>query len=275
MNNERIRIAVVGGDRRQELLTTLWQKDGRDAVWIRDARDLPALGAAGLTVFPTPMRRPDGTVGESGIPAEELLRLLPSGSIAVGGRVPEALRAFAAARGVTLLDYTEREDFAIPGALATAEAALALGLTELPITVQGSACLVAGAGRIGMLLARRLALLGAWVTVSARASRDLARIAADGLRPIPTADLAAHAGGFDLLYNTIPAVVFTEEVLSAMRPDALLFDLASSPGGVDWDAARALGRQARAVLSLPARYAPLSAAACLRDCIDHIWEKET
>jgi len=80
----------------------------------------------------------------------------------------------------------------------------------------------------------------------------------------------------DYSFNSITShSATTEEVLSAMRPDALLFDLASSPGGVDWDAARALGRQARAELSLPARYAPLSAAACLRDCIDHIWEEET
>ena len=274
MRNENSRIAVLGGDRRQEILTELLLADGKNVDLILGADDLPRLSRAELVVFPTPMLRPDSTVGNTGIPAEEIFRFLPRGSIAAGGRVTDSCRALAAERDVALLDYTAREEFAVSNALATAEAALALALTELPTTLQGSACLVAGAGRIGMLLARRLALLGAEVTVSARSARDLARIAADGLRPVRTADLAAHVGAFDLLYNTVPAVVFTREVLAVMRPTALLYDLASAPGGVDWHAAKELGRQARAELSLPARYAPCSAAAYLRDSLMQIWEEQ-
>ena len=84
-------------------------------------------------------------------------------------------------------------------AFPTCEGALQLAMEQTAFTLQNARCLVIGAGRIGMLLARKLYALDAQVTVSARCTRDFARIAAAGLHALDTRRLAGHLAGFDLI----------------------------------------------------------------------------
>ena len=61
-----------------------------------------------------------------------------------------------------------------------------------------------------------------------------------------------------------------EEELKELKPECVVIDLASLPGGVDFAAAQALGVKAIQALSLPGRVAPATAAAYLRSTICHI-----
>ncbi len=106
-------------------------------------------------------------------------------------------------------------------------------MEELPITLQGAHTLVLGNGRIGSLLAAKLAALGAHVTVSARSPRDFARIEAAGHSSLHTRFLAGHLTGFDLVINTVPARVLGAAELAELPERCLLLDLASKPGGAD------------------------------------------
>ena len=54
---------------------------------------------------------------------------------------------------------------------------------------------------------------------------------------VHTDEIAEAAQGFDLVVNTVPAAVLTENVLKNIRSDALILDVASKPGGVDFEAA--------------------------------------
>lgn len=268
-----MRIAVTGGDRRQDLLAELLAADGHETQLIHAAEDLYFLDGADLTVFPLPACRDDGTVTDAGLTASELFLHMPHGSVAAGGRIPPSFYGMAELRGVTLHDYTKREDFAIANALATAEGALGIAIMQMDVTLQGAACLVVGNGRIGKLLARKLALLGADVTVSARRADDLTWVKTDGHAAVHTAAVADVAGRFDVIFNTVPVMVLDVPVLEKTRPGALIIDLASKPGGVDFDAAQALGRRTVWALSLPAKTAPRSAAAYVRDSLYHIMEE--
>ena len=77
-----------------------------------------------------------------------------------------------------------------------------------------------------------------------------------GLRAAPLTALAGLAPAFDTVVNTVPARVLTAPVLAALRPGSLIVDLASKPGGTDFDAARRLGHKVIHALSLPAVCAP-------------------
>ena len=96
-------------------------------------------------------------------------------------------------------------------AFPTCEGALQLAMEQTAFTLQNARCLVIGAGRIGMLLARKLYALDAQVAVSARCTRDFARIAAAGLHALDTRRLAGHLAGFDLIFNTVPAPILTTD----------------------------------------------------------------
>ena len=270
---KKMRIAVIGGDRRQDLLAELLAADGHATHLIHTAEALQFLEGSDLTVFPLPACRDDGMVTDAGLTASEVFLHMPHGSVAAGGRIPPPFYGMAELRGVTLHDYTKREDFAIANALATAEGALGIAMMQTDVTLQGSACLVVGNGRIGKLLARKLALLGAHVTVSARRADDLTWIKTDGHAAVRTAEIADVADRFDIIFNTVPVMILDAQVLEKICPSALIIDLASKPGGVDFDAAQALGRRTVWALSLPAKTAPRSAAGYVRDSLYHIMEE--
>ena len=160
-------------------------------------------------------------------------------------------------------------------AFPTCEGALQLAMEQTAFTLQNARCLVIGAGRIGMLLARKLYALDAQVTVSARCTRDFARIAAAGLHALDTRRLAGHLAGFDLIFNTVPAPILTTEVLSDMKPPCFIIDLASLPGGVAADTLLPDGCRVLHALSLPGKVAPLSAARAVFDTVDTILHGDT
>ncbi len=168
-------------------------------------------------------------------------------------------------RKSTSADYYTREEFAVRNAVPTAEGAVEIAMREYPGTVSGSRCLVAGFGRVGKTLARMLLGIGAQVTVAARKPADLAWIESLGCHPIQTAQIGG--GDYDMIFNTIPAMIFNRHVLSELRGCSLLVDLASAPGGVDFEAAEKIGIKAILAPSLPGRVAPKTAGEIIRDTV--------
>lgn len=159
-------------------------------------------------------------------------------------------------------------------AVPTAEGAIQLAMEELPVTIQGLRALVIGNGRIGRAVAGRLSCLGADVTVSARRADDFARIETACWHALDTRQLTGHLAGFELVVNTVPAPVLGAAGLAELPSDCLLIDLASKPGGIDFDAAAALGRRVIWALSLPGKVAPISAARAIRDTLYTILQEE-
>ena len=76
--------------------------------------------------------------------------------------------------------------------------------------------------------------------------------------------------GYDLILNTVPARLLEEETLRDLKPGCLVLDLASKPGGVDFEAARRLGVKAVWALSLPGKVAPVTAARAIKSTIYNI-----
>ena len=68
----------------------------------------------------------------------------------------------------------------------------------------------------------------------------------------------------------MPARVLGEAELAELRPDCLVIDLASKPGGVDLDAAARLGKRVVWALSLPGKVAPVSAGRAIQQAIYHL-----
>ena len=75
---------------------------------------------------------------------------------------------------------------------------------------------------------------------------------------------------FQLILNTVPTRLFGENELSLLDKNALFIDLASAPGGVDFQAAEELGIRAIPALSLPGKTAPDTAAAILARTVRNI-----
>ena len=231
-----MKIALLPGDNRQEILGELLKTDGFEV----------------LPYAP-------------GIPADAYLFPLPTGGHPVLSALPHnALALTALAQGhyphIRLRDYFAAEAVQLRNAAITAEAALTVAQTHRDRVLLGSKVLVLGYGRIGQALAPRLRALGAEVTVYAR--RPEARMLAMNAGCCALPALPERVVGFDLVFNTVPA-----QVLPA-APDCLTVELASAPGGFR-DA-----RGVVSASGLPGKYAPRSAAEALHDSVKDILRRE-
>ena len=124
--------------------------------------------------------------------------------------------------------------------------------------------------RSGKLTAQRFLALGARVSVAARRCDQLAWAQASGLGAERLDRLGGWLCGYDLIVNTVPARVLDRTAREVLRPDCLIVDLASKPGGVDRGAAGELGLTVIWALSLPGKVAPVTAGGAIRDTIYNI-----
>ena len=147
------------------------------------------------------------------------------------------------------------------------------GDQAVPITSRNP-CLVTGFGRVSQALARMLLGIGAKVFVAARNPRQLEAAAKLGCQTLPLGDLAANIGPMWVIFNTVPALVLTREILKNVRSGAAIIDLASAPGGTDFAAAREFGINAVLALGLPGKVAPLTAGEILASTIPNLIERE-
>lgn len=183
---------------------------------------------------------------------EELCRFLQPGMTLLGGKLEPYTKELSAT-GAGIMDYFTSEALIAANAEITAEGAVSLAMTHLPVTLSGARVLVCGWGRIGQLLAKKLNALGAQVTVSARKPRDLGLISAMGYGAIPTGE-TAYLSSYQVIFNTIPAPVYHHQDLQRTSPECLLIELASCCGLEADESPRYIKAP-----GLPGKYAPETA----------------
>ncbi len=104
----------------------------------------------------------------------------------------------------------------------------------------------------------------------------LARITEMGLHAFHTESLAQELKNVDLCINTVPAPIITAEVLVEMPLHALIIDLASKPGGTDFQFAEKRGVKALLAPGLPGIVAPKTAGQILaKVLVELIKDQET
>lgn len=119
--------------------------------------------------------------------------------------------------------------------------------------------MVLGLGRTGFTMAKSLQGLGAKVKVGVRSEKDVARAEVMGWEPFLTRDLGDHVSNIDLIFNTIPTMIVTAQILSKMPLSSVIIDLASAPGGCDFRYAEKRGIKALLAPGLPGIVAPKTA----------------
>ncbi len=258
MSLGRVRIAVVGGDEREQEIARLAAAEGAAVTAYGfpcpesiagvelAASPAAAMRGAAYALFPIPGIAADGslfapTAAMPIDPDEALLRELAPGAHVILGTADEKLRAAAGAAGVTLHEYEHDVELMLLRAPAIVEGALQQAIASTRVTIHDADVVVVGHGTIGAVLARTLVLLGARVTVAARnpVQRAAARVA--GAAAVPLEQLRQVAAGAAMLFSTVPAAVVDRETLRGMERGSLVMDLAAPPGGVDLAAATELG----------------------------------
>lgn len=272
MNNSKP-WAIVDADNRQQALYTLLKKRGFSVKLIMDGAknneaELQQLGQFSAVILPVPTTRDNKTLNapqlQNSLKLESLFNALAPGTVIFGGGLPPVRTEN---RSFKTVDFLKDETLLQKNALATAEAALALAITQTNFTVFKSNVLILGFGRIGRFLAQYFKALSAIVTVAARRSEVLAVAATQGFAAISVNGIDSFLPHYNTVINTAPAMVLPKERLQKLQPGCFVLDLASKPGGVDFKAAKSLKLNCLHALSLPGKYSPLSAAEYMAEVI--------
>lgn len=302
MLKEKIKIGIMGGDGRQAVVTSLLsERNAECAVWgfpfegidfdnerktcpVKCAAWRCAVMGASAIILPLPVTvdgvrlncraAENGMAGEYGVRLFEIIEEAEKGTLILAGKVPAALSRFAGEKGKKLRDYYESEEFQIKNAVPTAEGAIATACETLPFTLFRSKVAVTGYGRIGRTLAQRLMGTGADVTCIARSRKDLSWAWVDGCKTIPLEEYKNDPDKFDVIFNTVPHVIFDGGVIPKIDAGTVYIELASRDGGIDLKAAEDYGIIIIKAPSLPGRFFPQTAGEIMFDSVFSILREE-
>lgn len=259
-------ILITGEDERQRYLAEILGEEKFKVTYVEDFLQMNREKIQKNQVLLFPM------VVQQKI-LEHCMENLKQGQRVYGGMFPEEFVQHIKRKGVILFDYTKDDAIAIQNAVATAEGAIAEAIINSRVNLHGSQCLVIGFGRCGEILADKLKGLKCDVTVLVRSKEKMARAAAYGYhvklcKNIKEQKLSKEKEVcFDYIFNTAPAMLVDRQFLQEQKSMVTIIDIASSPGGVDYDACKELEIMAKHCLSLPGKYAPMASAYILADAI--------
>lgn len=246
---------VVGGDLRMVKLIEMLAKDERkvytysleNATTIKQQKNIQKLESIeklrefdviiGGVPFSSNGVQINNPFSNTTIEVEELFKNI-KGKTLIAGNIQTKTEDLAKMFNIKVIDLLKREELAVLNTISTAEGAIQIAMSETSKTVHGSNVLVMGFGRIGKILAKMLNGIGACVYCEARKNEDLAWIKAYGYSPIKLQELEQNLSKFDIIINTIPAVILQEKQLQQLNEDCVIIDVASLPGGVDKQAAK-------------------------------------
>ena len=193
--------------------------------------------------------------------------------IFISGSILDDLKKQLDEKYMEVIDIMKRDDLAILNTIATAEGTIEVAIKNTDKILQGSRVLILGFGRVGKIVANKFSKMSAIVTCAARKVSDLAWIKAYGYNSLNINDMLYDLKEFDIIINTVPQTILRERELKHIDAEALLIDLASSPGGIDGKMAKSMGLNFIWALALPGRIAPSSSAKFIKDTVYTILEE--
>ena len=206
---------------------------------------------------------------EKEISVREMMHAINAKVLIAGGISPDVY-GMANDEYIEIIDIMKREELAVLNTIATAEGTIQIAIENTNKILHGSEVLILGFGRIGKVLARKLAGLSAKVTCAARKDEDLAWIQAYGHKATNINSIGENLRQYDIIINTVPHMILNQERLQYLKEDCLLIDLASNPGGIDKKAVKDRKFKFVWALSLPGKVAPITSAEFIKDTIYNI-----
>lgn len=282
-----LKYTILGGDERSLELSKLLMKDGNDVCiygfdrmdqYKYESMDLnKAIEYADVIIGPLPFSADNINVNtpfsNEMIEIDKVFDLMSEKQMIIVGKISVEKEEKLKNKSLKSADYFKREEMQVLNAIPTAEGAIQIAMEETPFTLHGSNVIVLGYGRIGKALSKMLHGIGANVHVEARNCDDLAWIKNNGYIPIHLKELNKYLPRMKVIFNTIPQMILNKELIKCIDSNCIIIDLASKPGGVDMESAKALDIKAISALGLPGKVAPVTAAMVIKDTIYNIIEE--
>ena len=274
-------ISFIGGDKRQIYMQSFFENLGYKteafAANGNERINKSIISNSDAVIFPLPVTDKSGNISSNSeikYKITDIAGLITEKTIVFGGMLSEKNKQLFSEKRIKVYDYFAREDVAIRNAVPTVQGILKTIFNNIDYTLFSSKCAVFGFGRIGKAIADALFALGADVTVFVRKESDVALIGAKRLNACKISEKDNIISAFDIIINTVPAMMIDKSTLLKVSKNVLIIDVASAPYGVDFAEAEKEGIKAMLCPSLPGKTAPVSAGKILARGILNIMKEE-
>lgn len=294
--NDQYDYAVIGGDLRQVYLVEELAHDSNrichyglcgvperhrcsPASFVAAASSLEEIcNASPCILCPIPFSKHGEFLHQSAfdkaLPLNLLLSNLKPGQSLFAGCIPKDFRSEAVHMGVHVFDLMSDLPLSYFNTIATAEGAICEAIKQSPINLHQSSCAILGYGKCGKTLAAYLKGMFCHVSVASNQEEECAQASLVTDRAQSLEDFGTCVETFDFIFNTIPSIVITSDLLARMKRTVTIIDIASAPGGVDQKAAKKLGIHALSCPGLPGKYAPSSSARAIKKAIERMLKED-
>lgn len=168
---------------------------------------------------------------------------------------------------ITHINMLNDETFLFKNAYVTAEGALSYIIMNTPTTLHSMPVLVLGYGRVGKSVVKMLRDNYASVSVATDDPDEAAQASICAVKVYSIEEITKKISGYAAIVNTIPKLLLKGERIELVNKDCFILDLASSPGGVDFDYAKRMGINCMHALGVPGKVAPKTAGSYIKDVI--------
>lgn len=157
------------------------------------------------------------------------------------------------------------EDIINYNAKLTAQGLLIDLLLNIHSSIDEIAIDIIGYGHCGKAIYKLLSSINPNVRVISR--RNLSEYENSPVNTLMFEEYLQQEEYADVLINTVPAMMINEKIISKLDKNTLLLDIATAPGGIDFDCATKYHLQALLLPALPSKYVWKSAGRILGERI--------
>lgn len=263
------RFLFLGGDRRSIYAARAIMQRRTVCALGFDECPLPE-GKFGAIVLPLPFMK-DGVINAPLYKGKLELPLIAEyadkGCTVFSGGTSAELTEICQSNGLRLVDYFAEEPLTLKNAALTAEAAAAILIQHTEFSLCGAKVLITGGGRIALHTARLLRSFGSNVTVCARNAEQRAKASLEYCCAVPLDALPALCARTDIVINTVPAPLFSEEFFRSMHAGTVFLELASKPPKPEEALSAKYGVQYIYASGLPGKFSPKTAGEAIAETI--------
>lgn len=212
---------------------------------------------------PIPLTKDQVTLNQSSITLTDLQNALQPHQHFFSCNIPIAFRQELDKKQIAYTDYNDDIAFQTKNSIATAEGAIAWAINNSVDNLFKSNVLILGYGCCGKQLAQQLSGFHTNLTITGRRPETKAQVYCDGFEYLDLTKPFTDISSYSYIFNTIPALILTKELLETGAPDCTIVDVASAPGGLDYDYVQKATINAHLYLGIPGKIAPKASADIL------------
>lgn len=267
-------ISFIGGDNRNFFISSMFKSERATYTYgfldgNSDLKD--CIDKSKYIVGPIPFST-DGVFLYMPLSREKLLVSdfieLVSNKVIIGGKIDNDFVKKLKENNNLVIDVMKDKYLIQKNTIPTVEGIIKIIIEKTDITIDGSKIAILGFGNVGKRAASCLYNLNADIFCFDINEQEVANIRLRGYNVLE--ELNESIGKMDIIVNTVPQQILNSQKLGYINKETLIIDVASAPGGVDFEYAKKNNYNVIQALGLPGKVAPITSAKYVKDVIENL-----